>query len=83
MKEAAAEGWWHDGDANYMPLAGSGGGPVNGLHRTSIRLAEQPVHTYTLALPAGGSINNSLAEPSISPRRYDEAVDRPRDYTRS
>lgn len=29
----------------------------------------------------GGSINNSLAEPSISPRRYDRPVDHLCDYT--
>jgi len=56
-------------------LAGNEG-PVNGLPRTSIRLAEQPVHTYVHARPLGiasaqlraegGSINNSLARPSIS-----------------
>lgn len=46
------------------------------------------VHPLTLTQASarrraeGGSINNSLVEPSISSRRYDEAVDRPRDYTR-
>lgn len=34
------------------PLVGNGG-PVNGLPRTSIRLAEQPVHTYVHAHPLG------------------------------
>lgn len=34
------------------PLVGNGG-PVNGLPRTSIRLAEQPVYTYVHARPLG------------------------------
>jgi len=34
------------------PVVGNGG-PVNGLPRTSIRLAEQPVHTYLHARPLG------------------------------
>lgn len=74
-------------------LLASDGGPVNGLPHTSIyiwpskRYTRMYVHSHSRAsigttTGGGGSINNSLAEPSISPHRYDEAVDRPRDYTR-
>jgi len=73
------------------PVVVGYGGPVNGLPRVRpyVWPSNRYTRTYTLALSVsagrraeGGSINNSLAEPSISPRRYDPAVDRPRDYIR-
>jgi hypothetical protein len=67
--------WWR---ATEGPLMDS---PV----RPYVWPSNRYTRIYTLSAgrrAEGGSINNSLAEPSISPRRYDQAVDRPRDYIR-
>lgn len=75
------------------PLVGNGG-PVNGLPRTSIRLAEQPVYTYVHARPlgigtataggGGGWIHKQLVSRAFNLAPADTARPSigPRDYTR-
>ena len=90
--EERKEGWKMPAMRTILAGESSRESPVNGLPlsahtSTPPRLSGGYTHTQRSRdhreAVVDGSINNSLAEPSISPRRYDRPVDHLCDYTRS